>query len=45
MLAFLNYSEGHPDVIEDGVASEEAYQSDLAYLKRKVTTSWKFALC
>ena len=30
-------AEAHPDVIgEDGTASEEAYQKDLAYLKEKV---------
>lgn len=38
-------SEGHPDVIkEDGLAPEEAYQSDLAYLKQKVTASMKVIL-
>ncbi|KAH6768274.1 methylenetetrahydrofolate reductase 2 [Perilla frutescens var. frutescens] len=35
-ITVAGYPEGHPDVIENGVASEEAYQSDLAYLKRKV---------
>lgn len=30
-------SEAHPDAIgSDGVATEEAYHNDLAYLKRKV---------
>ena len=30
-------SEAHPDVIEaDGLATPESYQSDLAYLKKKV---------
>lgn len=37
MLYVCLFSEGHPDVIgSDGVATLEAYQSDLAYLKRKV---------
>lgn len=31
------YTEAHPDVIgENGLASKEAYQSDLEYLKKKV---------
>lgn len=31
-------SEGHPDTIgPDGVASNESYQSDLLYLKKKVS--------
>lgn len=32
----LIYSEGHPDVIVDGMAPLEAYQSELSYLKEKV---------
>lgn len=37
LLLLLICSEAHPDVIgSDGVASEEAYKNDLAYLKRKV---------
>ncbi|KAL3621505.1 Methylenetetrahydrofolate reductase 1 [Castilleja foliolosa] len=35
-VTVAGYPEGHPDVIQDGVASAEAYQNDLAYLKRKV---------
>ncbi|KAL3621577.1 Methylenetetrahydrofolate reductase 2 [Castilleja foliolosa] len=35
-ITVAGYPEGHPDVIQDGVASAEAYQNDLAYLKRKV---------
>ncbi|KAH6834899.1 methylenetetrahydrofolate reductase 2 [Perilla frutescens var. hirtella] len=35
-ITVAGYPEAHPDVIENGVASVEAYQSDLAYLKRKV---------
>ncbi|XP_010524471.1 PREDICTED: methylenetetrahydrofolate reductase 1 [Tarenaya hassleriana] len=36
-ITVAGYPEAHPDVIEpDGLASAEAYQSDLAYLKRKV---------
>lgn len=29
--------EAHPDVIQNGGATEEAYNNDLAYLKRKVS--------
>ena len=33
----FDISEAHPDVIgENGLASNEAYQSDLEYLKKKV---------
>ncbi|XP_043705692.1 probable methylenetetrahydrofolate reductase isoform X1 [Telopea speciosissima] len=35
-ITVAGYPEAHPDVIQSGVATEEAYQSDLAYLKRKV---------
>ncbi|XP_011074034.1 probable methylenetetrahydrofolate reductase [Sesamum indicum] len=35
-ITVAGYPEGHPDVIQDGVAPPEAYQNDLAYLKRKV---------
>ncbi|KAK6116826.1 hypothetical protein DH2020_049456 [Rehmannia glutinosa] len=36
-ITVAGYPEGHPDVIQqDGLASPESYQSDLAYLKRKV---------
>ncbi|KAL1535212.1 Methylenetetrahydrofolate reductase 1 [Salvia divinorum] len=35
-ITVAGYPEGHPDIIEDGLAPEAAYQSDLAYLKRKV---------
>lgn len=36
-------AEAHPDVIgEDGIASEEAYKKDLAYLKEKVGAYHKF---
>ncbi|GFP87169.1 probable methylenetetrahydrofolate reductase [Phtheirospermum japonicum] len=35
-ITVAGYPEGHPDVIQDGAASAEAYQNDLAYLKRKV---------
>ncbi|KAL3619855.1 hypothetical protein CASFOL_034767 [Castilleja foliolosa] len=35
-ITVAGYPEGHPDVIQDGGASAEAYQNDLAYLKRKV---------
>lgn len=43
--AHLNCSEGHPDIIENGLAPEEAYQSDLAYLKKKVTAPPEFTIC
>ncbi|GER38659.1 methylenetetrahydrofolate reductase [Striga asiatica] len=35
-ITVAGYPEGHPDVIQNGVAPPEAYQNDLAYLKRKV---------
>lgn len=36
-ITVAGYPEAHPDVIQpDGLATLEAYQSDLAYLKRKV---------
>ncbi|XP_042514672.1 probable methylenetetrahydrofolate reductase isoform X2 [Macadamia integrifolia] len=35
-ITVAGYPEAHPDVIQNGVASEEAYRNDLAYLKRKV---------
>lgn len=36
-ITVAGYPEGHPDVIgPDGVASNESYQSDLLYLKKKV---------
>ncbi|XP_030528206.1 methylenetetrahydrofolate reductase 2-like [Rhodamnia argentea] len=36
-ITVAGYPEGHPDVIgKDGVATLQAYQSELAYLKRKV---------
>ncbi|KAL8487177.1 hypothetical protein ACS0TY_023733 [Phlomoides rotata] len=35
-ITVAGYPEGHPDVIQDGVAPPEAYQNDLAYLKQKV---------
>ncbi|KAL0392395.1 UNVERIFIED_CONTAM: putative methylenetetrahydrofolate reductase [Sesamum radiatum] len=35
-ITVAGYPEAHPDVIQDGVAPPEAYQNDLAYLKRKV---------
>ncbi|KAK9287894.1 hypothetical protein L1049_016337 [Liquidambar formosana] len=36
-ITVAGYPEAHPDVIQsDGVATLEGYQSDLAYLKRKV---------
>ncbi|KAF8402446.1 hypothetical protein HHK36_013402 [Tetracentron sinense] len=36
-ITVAGYPEAHPDVIQsDGVATLEAYQNDLAYLKRKV---------
>ncbi|KAK4421866.1 Methylenetetrahydrofolate reductase 1 [Sesamum alatum] len=36
-ITVAGYPEGHPDVIQDGgVAPTEAYENDLAYLKRKV---------
>ncbi|KAI3876092.1 hypothetical protein MKW92_053927 [Papaver armeniacum] len=36
-ITVAGYPEAHPEVIgEDGVASPEAYQKDLAYLKEKV---------
>ncbi|EYU36618.1 hypothetical protein MIMGU_mgv1a003262mg [Erythranthe guttata] len=35
-ITVAGYPEGHPDVIQEGGASAEAYQSDLAYLKKKV---------
>lgn len=35
-ITVAGYPEAHPDVILNGVATSEAYQSDLAYLKRKV---------
>ncbi|XP_011074036.1 probable methylenetetrahydrofolate reductase [Sesamum indicum] len=36
-ITVAGYPEGHPDVIQDGgVAPPEAYENDLAYLKRKV---------
>ena len=38
VTSILFFSEAHPDVIgSNGVATLEGYQSDLAYLKRKVT--------
>ncbi|XP_010251464.1 PREDICTED: methylenetetrahydrofolate reductase 2-like [Nelumbo nucifera] len=38
-ITVAGYPEAHPDVIsENGVATLEAYQNDLAYLKRKVDT-------
>ncbi|KAG6422913.1 hypothetical protein SASPL_113295 [Salvia splendens] len=35
-ITVAGYPEGHPDIIENGLAPEAAYQSDLAYLKKKV---------
>ncbi|KAL3752914.1 hypothetical protein ACJRO7_000327 [Eucalyptus globulus] len=36
-ITVAGYPEGHPDVIgSNGVASDEDYQNELAYLKRKV---------
>ncbi|CAA0838737.1 Methylenetetrahydrofolate reductase 2 [Striga hermonthica] len=35
-ITVAGYPEAHPDVIQDGVAPPDAYQNDLAYLKRKV---------
>ncbi|KAK9947250.1 hypothetical protein M0R45_002884 [Rubus argutus] len=36
-ITVAGYPEAHPDAIEaDGLATPESYQSDLAYLKRKV---------
>ncbi|KAL7219413.1 hypothetical protein ACSBR2_012470 [Camellia fascicularis] len=36
-ITVAGYPEGHPDVIQsDGLATPEAYQKDLEYLKRKV---------
>ncbi|KAK4387854.1 putative methylenetetrahydrofolate reductase [Sesamum angolense] len=36
-ITVAGYPEGHPDVIQDGgVAPPEAYENDLAYLKKKV---------
>ncbi|KAJ0255569.1 Methylenetetrahydrofolate reductase 1 [Hirschfeldia incana] len=36
-ITVAGYPEAHPDVIEaDGLATPESYQSDLAYLKKKV---------
>ncbi|KAG2722374.1 hypothetical protein I3843_02G109200 [Carya illinoinensis] len=36
-ITVAGYPEAHPDAIgSDGVATEEAYHNDLAYLKRKV---------
>ncbi|CAG7903025.1 hypothetical protein BRARA_G01867 [Brassica rapa] len=36
-ITVAGYPEAHPDVIEaNGLATPESYQSDLAYLKRKV---------
>ncbi|XP_030528214.1 probable methylenetetrahydrofolate reductase [Rhodamnia argentea] len=36
-ITVAGYPEGHPDVIgSEGVASDDAYQNELAYLKRKV---------
>ncbi|KAF8041418.1 hypothetical protein BT93_A0113 [Corymbia citriodora subsp. variegata] len=36
-ITVAGYPEGHPDVIgSDGMASDEAYQNELTYLKRKV---------
>ncbi|CAL5336864.1 unnamed protein product [Camellia sinensis] len=36
-ITVAGYPEGHPDVIQsDGLATPEAYQNDLEYLKRKV---------
>ncbi|CAN6444458.1 unnamed protein product [Victoria cruziana] len=35
-ITVAGYPEAHPDMISDGGVSEEGYQSDLAYLKRKV---------
>ncbi|EPS72282.1 methylenetetrahydrofolate reductase [Genlisea aurea] len=35
-ITVAGYPEGHPDVILDGVAPLEAYENELAYLKRKV---------
>lgn len=37
------FAEAHPEVIgESGVATEEAYQKDLAYLKEKVCTCQEY---
>lgn len=36
-ITVAGYPEAHPDVIQsDGLATEEGYQNDLAYLKQKV---------
>ncbi|KAG8369333.1 hypothetical protein BUALT_Bualt14G0000500 [Buddleja alternifolia] len=35
-ITVAGYPEGHPDVIQDGVVTPEAYQNELAYLKKKV---------
>ncbi|XP_042416875.1 probable methylenetetrahydrofolate reductase isoform X1 [Zingiber officinale] len=35
-ITVAGYPEAHPDMIQDGIATEEAYNSDLTYLKRKV---------
>lgn len=38
VTSILYFSETHPDMIgSNGVATPEGYQSDLAYLKKKVT--------
>lgn len=44
LMLFTFPLEGHPDVIQSdgGLATPEAYQSDLAYLKRKVEYLWGF---
>lgn len=42
-VTVAGYPEAHPDAIAaDGLASPEAYQSDLAYLKRKVDAGADF---
>lgn len=35
-ITVAGYPEGHPDVIQNGVVTEEAYENELAYLKKKV---------
>ncbi|KAL8482647.1 hypothetical protein ACS0TY_025622 [Phlomoides rotata] len=35
-ITVAGYPEGHPDVIQDGNVTPEAYQNELAYLKKKV---------
>lgn len=50
VTSILFFSEAHPDVIgSNGVATTEGYQSDLAYLKKKVTLilkqSWFIFSC